>query len=359
MADEFTYFLVGGLAILGILIVLFNFGGFAVTGNSINYLDYYAGSPVFVGTASFDDVETLYARFNADNFVQSDVYNLGSRRVTNGLLFGTSPVVFDAGVSEQTFVSFDVTSTNRYGNLIVKLDGNVVSSEIMDIGHYEFTLGPGHVIEIVPEGSEWKIWAPALYDLENLVIVTNVYPREMSTYTFEVLDRENVKSLRVDMGLDKNAGSLMLTFNGKVVYDGALNNGQSIYVNPEDLREFNIFTFDARQDSAFDGMATIALTRNTEQKKDLTADITLTDDEYSKFSGGTVAFNVVDVLRPGGYTVRIVNENHLLKEEFVKLEQGYFLMNLEKNDLRPGVNMFVVSPIDNAAFTAQGLTVKL
>ncbi len=362
MADEFTYFLIGGLAILGILFVIFGFGLGAfgsITGNSINYLDYYVGSPVFVGTAEFDTVETLYANFDANNFIQTDAYNLGARRTTSGLLFATSPIIFDAVRSEHTLVSFDVVDTNRYGDLVIKLDGNVVVKELMEIGHYEFALGPGHVIEIVAENSDWKIWAPAVYDLENVMIVSNNYPREFSTYTFDIEDHEDVRNVRVEMNLDRNAGSFLITFNGDLAYDGAMNTRQNIYLDPSELREYNILTFDAREDSAFNGMATIALTRVAEEKKDLVADITLTDDEYGRFSTGTISFDVVDVLTPGGYTVKIVSGNEILKEEFVKLEQGYFLMNVDREDLRPGVNTLIVTPIEDAAFTAQGLTVRL
>ncbi len=354
--DEFVYFLVGGLVILGILLAVFNLQyigqptGFSVGG---------FGSPVFVGTAEFDNVETLYASFDANNFLETNVYNLGTRQLSSGLLFGSSSAKLNVGEADSTAVSFDVTKTNGYGSLIIKLDDKIAEENRLEEGRYEFSLGPAKQVEIASGSSDWRIWAPALYELENLKITANSYPREKSTYTFELEDKEKIETARIDFTLDSNAGSLLLKLNGDVVYDSALNPMQSIFIDASKLDDLNILTFDAQPDSKFSGLATIVLTRKTLQEKELRADVNLTDAEYSKFRKGTLAFDVVDVFSPGGYSIKITNGNRVLFSEFARLERGYAEFALNRENLQPGLNIIAVKSLDGAAFNAQGLITRL
>lgn len=361
MADDFMLFLVGGLAIIGILVVVFGagcgeFGCFTAYGTQKGVVGKYYTSPIFVGRAEFEAVETIYTHFDADNYVQTKVYNVGSRRITNGLLFGSSSVKVDLGYSEYTTVSFDVTSTNKYGSILIKVDENVIVKELLDEGHYEFVLPAGRYIEIMPENSEWRLWAPAVYDLQNLKVTASAYPRDGTTFTFGLENLSEIQSVRVDFYLDSNAGLIVMKLNGNVVYDGAVNSVQSVYIDKSMLDDVNILVFEAREDSKFSGRATLAITRKTEQFRPMFVDINMTQDEYNKYNSGTVEFDVIDIMRPGGYSVSVVNNGEVLLREYVKLEKGYFVMNLGKKDLKPGLNIFAVTPVDDSAFTVSGLT---
>lgn len=352
---EFLIFLVVGLAILGILLVVFNLQYGPPTGAAT--LPF--GSPIFVGNQLFENIETFRASFDANNFLQSTSYDLGARRVSSGLIFGASSIKLDLGEAQSVLISFDVANTNGYGPVVVKLDGKPVVEENLDIGRYEYTLPAGRQLELAAGSSQWRLWAPALYDMENIRIVANTYPRERSSFSFKVDEPENVQSARMDFALDSNAGALLVKLNGDVVYDGALNNKQSVFIDSSKLDKLNVITFDARPDSRFAGRTTIALTRITEQQKDFVAIVNLTFAEHAKFSGGTLAFDVVDVFKPGGYSVKITNNNVTLLNEFVKLEKGYFELTLKKEHLRPGINIVTVRPLDNAAFNLQGFLVRL
>ncbi len=354
--DEFMLFLVGGLVIMAILFVAF--GAYFVPSEQAASFSGF-GSPIFVGTANYENVDTLYASFDANNFAQTNAFNMGSRQIVNGLLFGSTSVNLDVGNAQSVFMSFDVESTNGYGPVIIKLDGNIVYQERLDAGHYEFSFGQGKKVAIEAGSSEWRIWAPSLYVLNNVGIGATVYPREISTYIFELNDPEKVQAARIDFNLRDNAGSLIMKLNGDVIYDGVLNPTQSIYVDQSKLNKLNIITFDAREDSKFAGRATIALTSVTEQDKSLQATINLTQDEYNKFRTGTLAFSIVDVFRPGGYTIKIVNGNSVLLNEYVKLEKGYFEFTLKKENLKPGLNTVIITSLDNAAFNVQGLITRL
>ncbi len=360
MADDFMLFLAGGLAIIGILVVVFGagcgqFGCFASASTPQPTGKYYT-SPVFVGRAEFETVETLYTHFDANNYIQTNVYSVGSRRITNGLLFGLSSVKVDLGNSEYTTVSFDVTSTNKYGAVLIKVDENIIVKQLLDEGHYEFTLPAGRYIEIMPENSEWRIWAPAVYDLQNLKVTASSYPKDGTSFTFGLENLSEIESVRLDFHLNSNAGLMVIKLNGDVVYDGAVNNDQSVYIDKSRLDDVNILSFSAREDSKFDGRAVIAITRKTMQFRPLFVDINMTQDEYNRFNHGTVEFDVTSIMRPGGYSVTIENNGEILMKEYVKLETGYFVMNVAKDNLRPGLNMFIVTPVEDSAFLVQGLT---
>jgi hypothetical protein len=357
---DFEKFLIVGLVGLFMLLAVFS-GAFGFAGYGQDRLSsYYTGSPIFVGAADFDNVETLYASFDANNFIATNAYSLGARRISSGLLFGSNPVRVDVGNSEQITVSFDVTTTNRYGDLLVRVDGNVVFRGLLDEGHYELQLGSGRIVEIEAQSSEWRVWAPAVYDLENAVITSSSYPREKTTYTFEVADPREIQSVRIDFFMDSNAGGMLVKLNGDVVYDGAVNQQQSVFLDPSKLDEVNILTFDAREDSKFSGRATIAVTRKTWSQKDFVMDINMTDAEYAGFLRGTISFDVVDIFRHGGYSVTIVSKDgFVLLQEYAKLEKGYFVINVEKKNLNPGLNTLIIRPADNAAFTIQGVLTRL
>ena len=355
MADEFMLFLVGGLVIIAVLFLAF--GAYFLPSEQTSSFSGF-GSPIFVGRANFEDVSTLQASFDANNYAETNVYNLGTRQVLNGLLFGSTSAKVDAGNAQSISVSFDVASANGYGPLVIRVDGNTVYQSNLDVGHYEFDVSPGRNIEIQAGSSEWRIWAPAIYVLDNLKVTAIVYPRDISTYTFEVDNPEKVQSARIDFNLRDNAGAILMTLNGDVLYEGALNPTQSIYVDQSKLDSLNIITFDAYEDSRFSGRATIALTSITPQVKNMEATINLTQDEYNKFSSGVLAFSVVDIFRPGGYTIKIVNGGVLLNE-YVKLEKGYFEFTLKKENLKPGLNTVIITPLDDAAFNVQGLITRL
>ena len=229
----------------------------------------------------------------------------------------------------------------------------------LEAGHYEFAFSHAGKVSIETRSSEWRIWAPAIYDLDNVKISANVYPREISTYTFKINEPEKVQEARIDFSLYDNAGVLIVKLNGDVIYNGAVNTRQSIYLDKSKLDNLNILTFDAGQDSKFTGLATIAFTKRTLREKELFATINLSSAEYARFSKGTLAFDVVDVFSPGGYTIKIVNNNQVLLSEYVKLERGYFEFVLEKESLRPGLNTVIITSLDNAAFNVQGLTTRL
>src|SRR3989338_1385545 len=342
MANDFVYFLVGGLVIMGIMLALF-WLDFAYGPPASSTL-LGVGSPIFVGANDFDDVETLTASFAADNYLQTSVYNIGSRRISNGLLFGSDAIELDVGNDEFVAISLDITETNSYGALIIRAGGNVVAEQPLEAGHYEFAFSHAGKVSIETRSSEWRIWAPAIYDLDNVKISANVYPREISTYTFKINEPEKVQEARIDFSLYDNAGVLIVKLNGDVIYNGAVNTRQSIYLDKSKLDNLNILTFDAGQDSKFTGLATIAFTKRTLREKELFATINLSSAEYARFSKGTLAFDVVDVFSPGGYTIKIVNNNQVLLSEYVKLERGYFEFVLEKEIA--ALNTVIITSLD-------------
>ena len=357
MADEFILFLVGGLAIMGMLFVVFGFGGVGYAGQS-GFNNYFVTTPVLVGNVPTDSVETLTASFTADNYLRTNVYDLGARRISNGLLFGDAPVRVNISDSEFTRISFDVTKTNGYGDLMIKMDGSVVKQQPLSEGHYEFDLGSGHTVEVQAESSEWKVWAPALYELDNLRISASVYPREKTTYAFDT-NTADVQSVRMDFYMTSNAGQLLVKMNGDTVYTGAINNEQSIYLDKSRLDRVNLMDFEALQDSKFDGRATIAITHRTMQIKNFVADINMSGGDMSHFSAGTISFDVGDIYAPGGYAVSLVNNGQQLMREYVKLEKGYFVVNVDQKTLKQGLNHFVVSPLEGATFTIQSFSTRL
>lgn len=247
--DVFAAFLIGGLIIIAALALLSGF------------LNLSEQTPVKTFTAKS---VTFAINFSISNLKENRIIELGKKELINGLLFGSNSLVYNITPRpEEAALSFDVVRTNRYAPLTIAANNKVLESKRLGIGKYSFPLNVNDtLITIVPESSSWKIWAPALYELDNTRISVGNFRNETKEFDFDLKKEfENFQFGNLVLLLTANAGKLFAELNGNVIYADIAVSGKSIPINKTFIRQGqNTLVLRADKNSHLAGDAIISVT---------------------------------------------------------------------------------------------------
>ncbi len=260
--NEFVYFLVVGLMILAILLAAFS---------------------AYVGTCTSDRcpenktrnlgiieaVKVFYIpAFAASDVLQANSIDLGDKELKNGLLFGEEKITYELRKSglQAASVKFTVLSNNDIGKLIISVNGKIIESRVFDPGDYEISidssmLSEKAVIEVFPESSFWRIWAPNLYKLSDVTVNYASFENDFSQFRFYLGEEYlNLQFSKIDLNMTENVGTLVVDINGINVWESPVADLQSIRLDKSDLRlGDNIITFKAGDNSMFSGSAAVVV----------------------------------------------------------------------------------------------------
>ncbi|NOR84753.1 hypothetical protein GQ473_01415, partial [archaeon] len=103
-------------------------------------------------------------------------------------------LTFSGEEVQKMVLLFDVFDMNTYGNLTVKLNGNILHTNITYPGEYRFEsedLKETNTITIESISSRLKFWAPTTYILNNLKIVVESYGVQEKIIPFEIYNYES------------------------------------------------------------------------------------------------------------------------------------------------------------------------
>ncbi len=203
--------------------------------------------------------------FSISRLSRSTEVALPNMILINGLLFGANELKYNLSLPNETQdikLSFDVVRTNRYGPLSVRADGFAESRKLPK-GKYSFDLGKREgstIITIQPESSWWRIWAPALYELNNTKATISAFYPETKEFSF-LLDKElaEPQSASLVMQFDKDAGTFTASLNGNTIHSGGVSSIETIRINTTLLRKENSLVFSAATGSQFSGRGTFVI----------------------------------------------------------------------------------------------------
>ncbi len=258
--DEFIVFLLVGLLILGVLV-----GVFAI---AELFKEPEKARPIFEEKLV---IKTARFAMEASNLRAQKTHELGTIELHNGLLFGKRDYAFNLSTGDNTSkieeLSMDMTvkRTNTYGKLTLKANDNVIVNDKLLLGDYRFdidkSLFNGHVIiEMEPESSYWRIWAPTLYEVEaSLDYVT--HDKRTDEFSFVLgNETETLKYVNVDFIFDKNIGDLTVEMNGNRIFSGPADKLEEINVDIELVKKgLNVITFSAEEDSVYSGRGVVVV----------------------------------------------------------------------------------------------------
>lgn len=244
--SAFTAFLISGLVIIAIFSII---GGFIQTQTE----------PSVEKTAV---TKSLSLEFSISKLRETRDIKLPDMLLQNGLLFDSNKLKYSLDLpndTEEVALSFDIVRTNRYGPLTIKA-GRLSESRKFPTGHYTFNIEnrEGSIpVEINPESSFWRIWAPTLYKLNNTKVTIGAFKTEKSDYSFNL--EVPAESASLILQLDKNSGNLDADLNGDVIYSGSPKPIETIPINVSLIKKDNKITFNPANNSQFAGRGTLII----------------------------------------------------------------------------------------------------
>ena len=150
-------------------------------------------------------------------------------------------------------ITLDIKDTNKYGPLIITVNGQEVWKETPDEGIAEINiplnaLKTENSIKLSAGSSGWKIWAPTYYKISELKVVEALATDEKQTFQFTVEDTalENFYLGRVYIGSmnPQIAGEISIILNNEnVVYRGLPGTGAFITTFSSGIRKNNSIEF--------------------------------------------------------------------------------------------------------------------
>ncbi|MEM7827015.1 MAG: hypothetical protein QXQ40_02210 [Candidatus Aenigmatarchaeota archaeon] len=382
--NEFIAWLGVGLAIMVLLFVFF--GGYYqvipikenITTTTTTLPETINGRNVMlVGPKAVEVWRTVeFKELNTSYGSEEIIYSIADNRLFNGLLFGANKIEIKSKVDLKTtigaYLSFDVKDTNSYGSLIIKVNGNTINQSRFEIGNHKLIINKSllkeeNIIEVIPTSSNWKIWAPTVYDLKNMQFVHQELYSHQNSFSFIVYEAEYNslvnKHGKILLDLTERRGRLKIILNGKEVFSGeverstkAIDFDQSYLKLGENSIEF------VAEDGRFQGYAGLTLYFYTIKENVAEKTFMISSSAYSNLhkNPGTISFTVTKVLNPGGLSLTLEDENKITHHiSYERVEEKTYNYSLSPSQCSVGYNHVKIKSIDNGVFYIKDLEIKL
>jgi hypothetical protein len=373
--DEFIMSLVGGLLILALLFAFF--GGTQYTPQDITLIgrqpivQNLTHNATVIGPSS----EVVQRSFTTDIDVsfknETNVYRAESKRTFNGLLFGSAGIRFsiqDARGLETVTLRFNVTNTNNYAPLVIEVNNKVEARQNFNVGRHEVRIDVKGVnetviVDITPGSSNWRLWSPAVYDLDEIELETQSYYSKFNEFSFELFDEyDEFREAKIVINATRFDGKLVVEMNGEEIFHDLISGYKTILFNKSVLRRgTNHVLFRAEKGSDIRGSATIYVFYQSGEESFVEKTFTLYTPQYVNFQKGTVRFYVEDVMHPntpGAVSVKITCDNQTTYTGYETARLGSYSFEFGKINVCEGVNTVRIGSLDGAVFAVRDVTVE-
>ena len=224
--DDFIYLLAIGIVILAVVGVIAVFIPGVPPADYIKIGEFSGGYLGFTNHAS----RTInLGSFSVGEPQKENLKTIPQMQVSSGWL-GSERKSYDVSVEDWyattqrgVRVSFDLTESNKYGNLIIRWNGKEVFSEVADTKHYNVFIDPSYVkssnkIEVLTDGPGLYFWASTIYILKNVNINLEYGPEKI--VAFELVPDEISMFDRGELSFyASGTDTLEIKVNGVEVYE--------------------------------------------------------------------------------------------------------------------------------------------
>ncbi|MCX6818386.1 MAG: hypothetical protein NT129_00100 [Candidatus Aenigmarchaeota archaeon] len=373
MANEFIMFLTAGLVILVVMLILFG-GGIPFTqtyrfgsGSGMG-ISHSVNGTILVGPEDVNAITRYSIDINTSYTKGETVHEAEGKGLFNGLLFGSNSIKYQLNSNgiENLAIVFEIIKTNNYAPLIIKVNDKIAEKKNFALGKYTVTadkamLTDDITVELFADSSSWKIWAPAVYELDNIKIIENSYSYKPNEFKFVVKEDEyrTFSEGRIDLQLDNNAGNLIAELNDNPVYADTVSNYQSLKFTKNELRiGENVLQLKADVNSVFSGKAKMIIFYKTQREHLLEKLFNLTETEYNMFDRGEINFDIADVIKDGGLSIKILAGSSELFGEYSTAEERSYTYYFGKGNVIKGTNRVIIQSVDDAAFSVSDFEVN-
>jgi len=370
MADDFIVFLVAGLIIIAVLIAGFSLYNWIPSGEKCcesNDIADFAGA-LIVGPR---DILT-YTPFDMGHFEANfeqgtNIYTLGDQVIKNGVLFGNNNFKYhiQSLYVEDVKIRFTVAETNNYGQLVIKVNGNVAESRNFAKGEYTINvdkalLNDDVFVEIYAESSGLRIWAPDYYELSDIRLIVSGFTQNSFAYAFSAYDEYNMfNEGRIELNMAENAGEIVISINDMELYSGPVKTTESIKFSKDYLRYGqNYVKIFAKENAVLSGNAKMIIFHSMIHDARLEVPFSFNQTEYNKLKTGTITFDVVNIIKGGGISVKIVSNNQVTYNAYTTADAGSYDFTFEKANVRVGANLLMIDSVDGAIFAVKNVAVR-
>lgn len=364
-------FLGAGLAILVVMLLLFG-GGLSITQNygfgPGGGIHYNVTGAVLVGPEDVNAVSRYDIDINTSYTKGETTHEAEGKELFNGLLFGSNSLKYelDSNGIEDLVISFRVTRTNNYAPLVIRVGDSIIEKKNYALGEYDVgvdkkLLSDKMTVEISAESSLWRIWAPTLYGLDNIEISEKSYSYQPNEFSFFLKEDEyrTFSEGKIDLSLDESVGGLAIEMNDNPVYSDVVSNYQSIKLTKSELRlGDNTLQLKANINSRFTGKAKLIIFYKTQSEHILEMPFNITESRRNSMDRGTISFDIVDVTKSGGFSVKIMSGSEELFSEYGTAEERSYSYSFGKGNVNAGVNRVVIRSVEGATFSVYDLSVK-
>jgi len=308
--DEFVYVIIGGLLFILIMMIWV-----VPPSGDQNVTDITLINQSF-SVGYFPDLIPRYIRFG--DFKVS--YSSGSEvletakniEITKGVFennYYSMGVEIEENMDFVTegFIDIYISDTNSEGDLVVKVNDEIVSSQTVGNGKIDVSipktkLKEYNTIELSCLGTGWKFWKKTVYKIDKMEVGINVYGKQQKVVNFEVYKNEldDFESAELDFEVDeyKGAGDLVIEIN-----DHTLFAGNPIGKFPKSFDDYDVglskgmnsITFSAEKGSEFEiEDAELIIYHEEPGRKIREFGFYVSSSQYSKMDEGSVKFYIAD-----------------------------------------------------------------
>lgn len=278
--------------------------------------------------------------------------------IKKGLFSESSKILdFDAEDMVNVYVDFSVEETNKYGNLQLILNNNLVKT-IDDAGGYKIELtnyNNSNILKISAESSGLKFWAPTTYIINDFKIIVEGYGDQKKIIPFTIKQHESegwsLGRLWFTVDEAETAGDLIATINGNEVYSGVPS---LTLVNKKDFAKEttqikpgeNIAIFRAEEDTSYSLKNTelIIFYYGTGEYVSVIKEFEIKSTPFyeleNKNATGQIRFYVEESSMDRGITLELNNES----SSWTSLKEGeWYSMNFTGADVQRKDNVLKFS----------------
>jgi len=322
--DEFAFVLLAGLVMIIVMLLIWGIPS-EETGQNITEGNITA--PFVVGSQPQDVPRTIrIGDFSVSYAAGSKIINEQNNvKIEKGMFnnkYHKYSVAIDEDMDSVTggYVIIYVLDTNSLGDLVLKVNNNVVYSQKIEAGEINIPIDKTYllsynIIEISTTGPGWQFWTSSFYYMDKIKFGINYYGNLQKQETFTLYDNElqNFKSGSVNFYVmsTEGTGNLMIDINGHNIYKGQASGDVSKSFSIFDvglIRGQNTITFSTEKGSAYDiddAAIVITHTETGQKTRYVSFDVDSSAYQRLKTKKGTIKFYIIDSNNLGSLLVTI------------------------------------------------------